>query len=145
MSPDNTGPFTLAIDVGGTGLKASVLDATGQLAADRLRVKTPHPIDPQLLVDTLAKLATPLPPFDRVSVGFPGVVRNGVIRTAPNLGTDAFRGFNLAEALEHRLGKPTRVLNDADMQGFAVIRGDGVEMVITLGTGFGTSIFLSGK
>ena len=138
------GPFTLAIDVGGTGLKASVLDAAGQLAADRVRVKTPHPIDPPLLVDTLAKLVTPLPPFDRVSVGFPGVVRDGIIRTAPNLDTEAFRGFNLAEALEQRLGKPTRVLNEADMQGYAAIRGEGIEMVITLGTGFGTAMFLNG-
>lgn len=138
-------PTTLAIDVGGTGLKASVLDARGALAADRVRVKTPHPIDPELLVETLIALVQALPPFDRVSVGFPGVVRSGVIRTAPNLGTDAFRGFNLAEALEKRLGKPTRVLNDADMQGFAAIRGQGVEMVITLGTGFGTSLFLEGQ
>lgn len=138
-------PTTLAIDVGGTGLKASVLDAKGQLAAPRLRIKTPHPIDPDLLLETLVKLVTPLPAFDRVSVGFPGVVRSGVIRTAPNLGTDTFRGVNLAEALEKRLGKPTRVLNDADMQGFAAIRGQGVEMVITLGTGFGTSLFLDGQ
>jgi polyphosphate glucokinase len=138
-------PTTLAIDVGGTGLKASVLDAQGRLAADRVRVKTPHPIDPPLLVEILVKLATPLPAFDRVSVGFPGVVRGGVIRTAPNLGTEAFRGFDLAQALTERLGKPARVLNDADMQGFAAIRGVGIEMVITLGTGFGTSMFLDGR
>lgn len=137
-------PTTLAIDVGGTGLKASVLDAHGRLAAERVRVKTPHPIDPSLLVETLVKLVKPLPVFDRVSVGFPGVVRGGVIRTAPNLGTEEFRGFDLATALSERLEKPTRVLNDADMQGFAAIRGKGVEMVVTLGTGFGTSMFLDG-
>src|SRR5436309_15885933 len=86
-------PTTLAIDVGGTGLKATVLDAHGSMTADRVRVKTPHPVDPPLLVETLAELAKPLPPYDRVSVGFPGVVRSGVIRTAANLGDDAFRGF----------------------------------------------------
>ena len=138
-------PATLAIDVGGTGLKATVLDAQGNMIAERVRVKTPHPVDPPLLVDTLADLAKPLPPFDRVSVGFPGVVRSGVIRTAANLGDEAFRGFDLAGALSKRLGKPVRVINDADMQGFAAIRGQGVEVVITLGTGFGSSIFLEGK
>ena len=138
-------PTTLAIDVGGTGLKASVLDAKGNMMADRVRVKTPHPIDPNLLVDTLVELAKPLPPFDRVSVGFPGVVRGGVIRTAPNLGTEEFRGFDLAAALSERWGKPVRVINDADMQGFAAIKGQGVEMVITLGTGFGSSLFLDGR
>ena len=137
-------PTTLAIDVGGTGLKASVLDAQGQLAANRVRVKTPHPIDPALLVSTLVTLVKVLPEFDRVSVGFPGVVRSGVIRTAPNLGTDRFRDFDLAQALGEAWGKPVRVLNDADMQGFAVMKGKGVEMVITLGTGFGTSLFLDG-
>lgn len=143
-TPEPEHPTTLAIDVGGTGLKASVLDATGRLAADRVRVRTPHPIDPALLVETLVTLVKSLPAFDRVSVGFPGVVRSGVIRTAPNLGTDAFRGFDLAAALSERFGKPVRVLNDADMQGFAAIRGQGVEMVVTLGTGFGTSMFLDG-
>lgn len=138
-------PATLAIDIGGTGLKASVLDPTGNLAAERVRVRTPRPISQQLLVDTLVKLVEPLPPYDRVSVGFPGVVRGGVIRTAANLGTEEFRGFNLAEALEQRLEKPTRVLNDADMQGYAAVSGQGVEMVITLGTGFGTAMFLDGK
>ncbi|MBI4419886.1 MAG: ROK family protein [Gemmatimonadetes bacterium] len=138
-------PTTLAIDIGGTGLKATVLDAKGNMLADRVRVKTPHPVDRQLLVDTLVELAKPLPPFDRVSVGFPGVVRNGVLRTAANLGEQEFRGFDLARALTERLGKPVRVINDADMQGFAAIKGEGVEMVITLGTGFGSAMFLDGK
>ena len=144
-TPEPRRPTTLAIDVGGAGLKASVLDATGKLAADRVRVRTPHPINPALLVDTLDALIKSLPAFDRVSVGFPGVVRGGVIKTAPNLGTEAFRGFDLAAALSERLGKRVRVLNDADMQGFAAIKGQGVEMVVTLGTGFGTSIFLDGS
>jgi polyphosphate glucokinase len=80
-----------------------------------------------------------------VSVGFPGVVRGGVIRTAANLGDTRLRGFNLARALKKTLGAPVRVCNDADMQGLGAIRGKGVEMVITLGTGFGTSIFEDGR
>src|SRR5256714_13143256 len=93
----------------------------------------------------MAELVPALPRFNRVSVGFPGVVRNGVVRTAPNLGTERFHGFNLARALERKLARPVRVENDADVQGLAVVRGKGVEMVITLGTGFGSSIFVDGR
>jgi polyphosphate glucokinase len=139
------GPFTLAIDIGGTGLKASVLDAAGKMMTERVRVETPHPCNPVLLVETLAKLVAPLPAFDRISVGFPGLIRHGVIHTAPNLGTEAFAGFNLAKALEKKLKKPVRAVNDADMQGLAAIQGTGVEMVCTLGTGFGTALFNDAK
>lgn len=138
-------PTTLAIDVGGTGIKASVLDARGTMLHERLRVETPHDLTPRSLVALIAHLTRTLPPFDRVSVGFPGVVRAGTIRTAPNLGTDQFHGFDLERALAKRLRKPVRVANDADVQGLAVVRGKGVEMVITLGTGFGTSIFENGR
>jgi len=139
------GPATLAVDVGGSHVKASVLDDRGRMLKERLRVETPKKVTPQGLVALIAGLLPSLPRFDRVSVGFPGVVRNGVIRTAPNLGTDRFCGFNLARALERRLRKPVRVENDADVQGLAVVKGKGVEMVITLGTGFGSSIFVDGR
>jgi polyphosphate glucokinase len=97
------------------------------------------------MVETLAELVVPLPEYHRVSVGFPGVVRNGVILTAHNLGTDVWRGFALDKALSVKLGKPVRVLNDADIQGLGAIRGEGVEVVITLGTGMGSSIFEDGR
>ncbi|HLL75253.1 MAG TPA: ROK family protein [Pyrinomonadaceae bacterium] len=135
----------LAIDVGGTGLKAAVLDSEGNMLSERVRVETPHPCGPQLLVDALVKLVEPLADYERVSVGFPGVVRRGRVITAPNLGTKAFRGLDLAAALEGRLGKPVRVLNDADMQGLGAVEGAGVEMVVTLGTGFGSAIFVDGR
>jgi polyphosphate glucokinase len=122
-----------------------VLDQRGNMLQDRIRVDTPKRLTPQRLVSLIAELVPQLPRFDRVSVGFPGVVRDGVVRTAPNLGTERFHGFNLARALERRLGKPVRVENDADVQGLAVVKGKGVEMVITLGTGFGSSIFVNGK
>ena len=135
----------LAIDIGGTGLKAAVLDSEGNMLTERVRVETPQPCGPALLVDTLVKLVEPLPVYERVSVGFPGVVRKGKVVTAPNLGTEAFRGFDLGAALEERLGKPVRVLNDADMQGLGAVEGEGVEMVVTLGTGFGSAIFVDGQ
>lgn len=139
------GSCTLAIDIGGTGLKASVLDADGKMLHDRVRVETPVGEPPETIVEALAGLVAPLPAYDRVSVGFPGVVRNGKVRTAANLGHDTWIGFDLAKALEKRLGKPTRVVNDADMQGLAAVQGKGVELVVTLGTGFGTALYLDGR
>jgi polyphosphate glucokinase len=139
------GACTLAIDIGGTGLKASVLDQTGKMLVDRVRIETPVGSPPEGIVEALAKLVEPLPAYDRVSVGFPGVVRTGKILTAPNLGNKAWVGFDLGKAMAKRLGKPTRVCNDADMQGLAAIQGKGVELVITLGTGFGTALYLDGR
>jgi polyphosphate glucokinase len=136
---------TLAIDVGGSHLKASVLAEDGKPMVDRVRVETPVGASPETVVSALVELVAPLPPFDRVSVGFPGVVRNGTVLTAPNLDNDDWKGFKLAESLATRLGKPVKVLNDADMQGMAVIAGRGVEVVITLGTGFGSAVFVDGR
>ena len=75
---------TLAIDIGGTGIKASVLDETGHMEHDRVRIPTPYPLSPQKLVTVLVDLIKPLPPFDRVSAGFPGMVRGGHILSAPH-------------------------------------------------------------
>jgi polyphosphate glucokinase len=135
----------LAIDIGGTGLKAAILDSDGEMLTERLRVETPHPCLPEVLVKTLAELIEPLGGYDFVSVGFPGIVRDGKVVTAPNLGTAQLKGFDLKLALENHSGKPVQVLNDADMQGYAAIKGEGVEMVITLGTGFGSALFSNGR
>jgi polyphosphate glucokinase len=151
-------PRTLSIDVGGSGLKLLVLDATGKPVTDRVRVATPYPCTPDRLVTELATLAEPLAPYERVSVGFPGVVRNGRILTAPNLSRRsgpsskvdpkiraAWQGFRLADALTKELGVPTRVENDADMQGGDVVSGKGVEVVLTLGTGLGSTVYVDGR
>lgn len=149
---------TLAIDVGGSGLKAAVLDAAGALISDRVRVPTPYPCPPERLVGTLSALVAPLPSYGRISVGFPGMVRTGRVLTAPSLSRvagpgskvssrlrHAWAGVDLAGALEEALGAPTRVVNDAEMQGAAVVRGQGLELVVTLGTGCGTGVFLDGR
>lgn len=136
---------TLAIDIGGTGLKASVLDGKGKMLTERVRIETPHPCNPKVLVETLGTLVSTLPAYDRVSVGFPGLIRHGKIVTAPNLGTDVFANFDLGKALATRLKAPVRAVNDADMQGLAAVKGKGVEMVCTLGTGFGTALFKDGR
>lgn len=144
QSADAAQAQTLAIDIGGTGLKASVLNEQGELITERVRVATPRPCPPAVMVETLAALVGPLPRFDRVSVGFPGVVRRGKILTAHNLGQEEWNGFDLREALEKQWGKPVLVKNDADLQGLAAIRGEGVEVVITLGTGVGSALFDNG-
>jgi len=137
---------TLAVDIGGTGIKLALLDDRGKLVGERVRVPTPTPpVAPDEVTRVIEAAAGPLAPFDRVSVGFPGAVRDGRVMTAPNLGTELWAGFDLQATLAGVLGKPVRVMNDADVQGFGAIEGKGVEMVLTLGTGAGTSIFRDGE
>ena len=135
----------LSVDIGGTGFKASVLDAGGKLLADPVRVETPYPCPPPVMVKTLLGLVRGLPKFDRVSVGFPGVVREGRVITAPHFGNKIWRRYPLAAVLQKKWRKPVRLLNDADMQGFAVIKGKGLELVVTLGYGVGTAVFRDGE
>jgi polyphosphate glucokinase len=137
-------PLTLAIDIGGSHLKAGVLDAAGAFVAGPDRVATPRPATPQAVVEALTGLARDLGPFDRVSVGFPGVVREGRVLTAPNLDNRSWHAFPFATTLTQRMGKPVRLLNDAEVQGLGVIAGKGLECVITLGTGMGFALFHNG-
>jgi polyphosphate glucokinase len=151
-------PFTLSIDIGGSGLKANVLDQDGDVVADRVKVPTTYPMTPELMVGKLTGLARKLPDADRISAGFPGMVRRGHILSAPHFvttkgpGTEvdpalikAWSGFDLAGALSESIGHPCRVANDADVQGSAVVEGTGLELVITLGTGFGSAFFMDGR
>lgn len=137
-------PRTLAIDVGGTGLKAAVLDEAGRMIAPEARIPTPYPCPPSVLLRALEELVAPLPAYDRISIGFPGVVRGGRTLTAPHFGNRKWRDYPLADALARRLGKPARLLNDAEVQGLGMIDGRGLEVVLTLGTGAGTAVFRDG-
>ena len=139
-----TDKHTLAIDIGGTGLKASVLDGAGKMLVDRVRVGTPYPLTPDIFLGTIAEMIASLPPFDRISAGYPGFVRDGIIITSPHFG-DSWTNFHLAAALTEKFGKPARVINDAEVQGFGAMQGKGLEFVITLGTGLGTALFRDGK
>ena len=135
----------LAIDVGGTGLKAAVIDDSGKMLTDRARVQTPHPCPPKTFLAAISGLTDGFPAFDRIAIGFPGVVRDGRVLTAPNLGTEDWAGFELADAVSKQFrGHPARMINDAEMQGFAIVSGKGLEMVLTLGTGAGTALFRAG-
>jgi polyphosphate glucokinase len=137
-------PRTLAIDIGGTALKASVLDGAGQMLVKRARVATPYPCRPEILLSAIDELTAPLAPFDRVSIGFPGVIGDGRVITAPHFDQDAWRDFPLEAAVADRLGKPTRLLNDAEIQGLGIVIGRGLEVVLTLGTGLGSAVFSNG-
>lgn len=136
--------LTLAIDVGGSGIKSMVLRDNGAAHTDNLRVETPRPAKPNPIIEAIAKLAEAHREYDQVAVGFPGVVRQGITQKAINLHPD-WDNFDLGNHLCHRLGKPVRVANDADVQGLAAITGVGTELVITLGTGFGSALFVDGK
>ncbi len=141
----DTGPKTLAIDVGGTGLKVDVLDDTGRMMAPRDRVDTPYPFTPDILIDSVAAMIRHMPDFDRISLGFPGFVRSGKVLTAPEFDTEDWADFPLADALTRRFRKPARILNDAEVQGYGVISGQGLELVLTLGTGAGTALYRDGE
>lgn len=140
----------LAFDVGGSFVKAGVVDvATGRLAGEVLRRPTPEGAAPADVIDLLAAMAVELPSSGPIGLAFPAVAKRGVALTAANvdkrwIGTDA------QSLLEQRTGRPVAFLNDADAAGVAEMalgagRGrDGTVMVLTLGTGIGSAIFVDG-
>jgi polyphosphate glucokinase len=135
---------TLAVDIGASGLKVAVLNEQGEPVMERQRIKTPNSGKPAVVLDLVVSLAKKHGGFDRVSVGFPGVVRDGIVCNAPNF-AEEWKDFNLAKVLSAQLRKPVRVANDADVQGYGAISGVGVELVLTLGTGVGSSLFVRGS
>jgi polyphosphate glucokinase len=134
----------LSIDIGGSHIKATILNDKGELQKAYDKVVTPIPANPANVIASIKTLVSGFPDYDHVSVGFPGYVRDGVIKTAPNLGSEDWKDVDFAEKLTQELGKPTKVVNDADMQGLGVVSGKGFEMVLTLGTGFGTALLMDG-
>jgi len=145
-SPDpSSSARTLSIDIGGTGIKMLVLDADAKPVNERARTLTPKPATPEALLGVIRAMVAEQPAFDRVAVGFPGIVKRGVIFSAANLGPDFWLHFPLQEQVEKIVGRPTRVMNDADLQGYGVIVGKGVELALTLGTGLGAGLYVDGQ
>ncbi|MER7213603.1 polyphosphate--glucose phosphotransferase [Streptosporangium sp. NPDC000239] len=141
---------TLGIDIGGSGIKGAPVDvARGELTQERLRIPTPIPSKPKAVAEVVAEIVAHFGWTGQVGVTFPGVVTDGVARTAANvdhewIGTDAralFAGMT---------GLPTVVLNDADAAGVAEVavgaaRGEGgVVLMLTFGTGIGSALFVDG-
>ncbi len=148
--------LTLAIDIGGSGIKASVINKDGEMVCERIRMETPYPSHPEGFSKVVADFVKDLPPAQRASVGFPGLVRNGIVVMVPSFSrlikdgqkdpelVTAWENFDLQTPMTKALGIPTKVANDADIQGAAVIKGEGLEFVMTLGTGVGTALFQNG-
>lgn len=135
----------LTIDIGGSHIKATILDEAGTMIQDYEKLVTPVPSFPENVLQTIKELIKNFPEYDKISSGFPGYVKKGIIKTAPNLGTELWKDYDFANALTTMLNKPSKVVNDADMQGLGVVNGTGLEMVITLGTGFGTALLQDGN
>jgi polyphosphate glucokinase len=134
----------LSIDIGGSRIKGTLLDIGGNMLIDYQRIATPKFAGPENVMQGIAELSRNFPSFTKVAIGFPGYVRAGIIYTAPNLGTNKWRKIPLRDQLSATLGKPVRIVNDADLQGLGVASGNDLEMVITLGTGFGSALLMNG-
>jgi polyphosphate glucokinase len=141
---DSNTPRTLAVDIGGTGIKTIILDPDGKPLTERERVPTPPRATPKKVMTIIEQMARQQGEFDRVSVGFPGVVKDGKLLTAFNLGP-GWTKFDFQKALSKQLMRPVRIANDADVQGLGAVSGKGVELLITLGTGVGSALFVDGN
>lgn len=135
---------TLVVDIGGSGIKALIVNEIGEAMTERIRESTPRGGKPDDVIKVVTSLAKNVGRFERVSVGFPGIVRSGVVTGAVNLAPE-WEHFHLSKALHAIFKKPVRAANDADVQGFGAISGTGVELVLTLGTGVGSSLFVDGR
>ena len=149
---------TLAIDCGGLSIKASVLDAQGTMHANPIASSTPYPLSPEKLISVFAESAASLPKFDRITVGMPGMIRHGVVVHTPHYINErgphtpispelksAWLGLDFQGLVQEKLNAPTLVLNDAEVHGAGIIRGTGLEVVMTLGTGLGFAVFDGGR
>jgi polyphosphate glucokinase len=134
----------LSIDIGGSHIKAAILNISGTLLTNFKKIKTPDPATPDQVLISIKELIKDFPDYSKISVGFPGYLESGIVLTAPNLGNDYWKQVNLQKKLSELLGKPVIVINDADMLGLGVVSGKGFEILITLGTGFGTAFLKDG-
>ena len=139
------------LDIGGSGIKGTPVETeSGELLGDRIRAPTPEAATPDEVVAAAVEVVSRSGWEGPVGCGFPGVVKEGVIHTAANV-ADEFIGFDLQTRLQKELGTPVRIVNDADAAGLAEVRwgaGRGVEgtvLMLTIGTGIGTALFIEGK
>ena len=132
--------FTLSIDCGGLFIKSCVLDESGTMHAAPTRVQTPYPLSTERFLDTVAEIAASLPKAARVTVGLPGMIRNGVVVATPHYINDAGPHTRMNPELKEQWWG-----FDAEVHGAGVVTGSGLEIVLTLGTGLGFSVFHGGK
>lgn len=141
----------LGIDIGGSGIKGAPVDIrSGDMLAERHRIPTPQPATPQAVADTAAELARHFDWKGPIGCGFPAVIRQGKAYTAANVDA-SWIGTQADELLAEATGCPVAIGNDADVAGLAEMRFGagkgvgGVVLIVTLGTGIGTALFVDGK
>lgn len=135
----------LSIDIGGTNIKACILSPNGKLITPFKKSPTPKKSTPKAVLETIKLLTGSLKDFEKISIGFPGYVKLGMVQTAPNLAENKWINIDLAQQVSTLFNKPVRLINDADLQGLGIVSGKGFEIVMTLGTGFGTSLLFDGQ
>lgn len=140
----------LGIDIGGTGIKGAVVDPDrGELVTERHRIETPHPATPDAVTDVVGQLARHFSWDGPIGCTFPGVVAHGIVGTAANV-DDAWIGVDAGARFSEATGCPVTVLNDADAAGLAeMVHGAGkgradTVLLLTLGTGIGSALFVDG-
>lgn len=140
----------LGIDIGGTGIKGAPVDTeTGCLTADRFRIPTPHPATPDAVAEVVGQIATHFQSSGPTGITFPAIVKNGVVRSAANV-DESWIDTDAKSLFAPRVGGNALVVNDADAAGVAEVRfgagkdQPGVVILITLGTGIGTAVFVDG-
>lgn len=141
----------LGIDIGGTGIKGALVDVeTGQMTAERFRIETPHPALPNAVADVVEQIAKHFQYSGPTGITFPSVVKSGVIYTAANV-DESWIGTNAGDLFSKHVNGKVAVVNDADAAGVAEMRfgagkdRPGVVIMVTLGTGIGSAVFLDGK
>lgn len=150
--------LTLSLDCGGGGIKSSVVDQFGHVAAPPVRTPVPYPLPPSRLVEIAVEHQSQLPGAERATMGMPGMIRHGRVIATPHYVTrdgprskvipgmvEEWKNFDMRRALEQALDVPAKVYNDAEVAGAGVITGTGAEMIITLGTGLGNAVFDAGR
>lgn len=140
---DATGNI-LAIDIGGSHIKGTILNPPGEQLTEYKKFVTPPQVTSAGVIAIIQQIAQDMPEYGKVSVGFPGYVRNGIVYTAPNLYTDNWKEIPLGQEIADSLKKPVRLVNDADQLGLGVVSGKGFELAVTLGTGFGSAVLIDG-
>lgn len=134
----------LSIDIGGTSVKACILTKDGELLSEYTKLPTPKHATPDELIEVISELVAGLQPFDKVSIGFPGYIKYGIVKTGANLAKHQWPDYPLSQTISDLLNKPVRLINDADQQALGIVQGKGLEIVLTLGTGFGTALTFDG-
>lgn len=136
----------LSIDIGGTSVKGCILSKDGEMVTEFLKVPTPKKSTPEAIIDCIKQILKSFNnDFGKVSIGFPGYVKKGIVETAPNLAKNKWLNIDLAQQVADLLNLPVRLINDADQQALGIVSGTGFEIVVTVGTGFGTALVYDGE